>query len=303
MGTPTGLSVMHPTLYTPATQQLKKLLKLVNAGEPGVWRLVICTEDSIRADEVPTAIDNLRAMLRSMDAAAGVTTYVRVRNPDVLARVLALPNVDKLRGFVVPKADPTSLPQYADQLKGTDFRLMPILESSYMVDRAFREVLRAAFLDPAYHGMIDCLRIGANDLMGYLGIRRDTREFTVYDTPVGITINEIINEFRGIGGFTITAPVFESFGSDRDPLLHKEISRHILNGLFGQTVIHPRHIRIIRDRYKVSKSDFESAEGILNAGASAVAGLNGRMDEVTTHYKWAQIIVERRRLFGDGDNT
>jgi len=295
-------SVLHPTLYTPATTPPDKLIALANAQVPGVWRVVFCTEDSIREDEIPDALDKLARAFKGMDHNSGVDVYVRVRNYTVMAQVLELPFVDKLRGFVIPKADPQSFPLYADQIVRTDFHLMPILESHLMVDRHFRESLRTVLLQDGYKHQIDCIRIGANDLMGHLGIRRDDTMFTIYDTPVGHTIYEIINEFRGMAGFVVTAPVFECYGPEYDSLLLKEVQHHIMNGLFGQTIIHPRHVRIIRDAYKVAPKDLDSAIGILN-NTSAVKGVNGKMDEHTTHVKWAELVVERNRLFGDSAHS
>ncbi len=291
-------SVLHPTLYMPATRSPEKQLHIVNAGESGVWRVVLCTEDSIREDDVPAALESLRVVLAGMDPDSGVATFVRVRTPEVMARVLEMPNSDKLRGFVIPKADPAHFPHYADQVVDSVFRLMPILESPLMTDRHFRETLRTVLTDDHYKGLIDCLRIGANDLMGHLGIRRDDNYFTVYDTPVGVTIYNIINEFRGLAGFTITAPVFECFGPQYDELLFLEVRQHMMNGLYGQTVIHPRHIRLIRDRYKVNEIDLLSARDIID-GDKAVKGVLGKMDERATHLKWAELVVERYKLFGD----
>lgn len=294
-------SVLHPTLYTPATTAPAKSIDLVNGMSKidGIWRIVLCTEDSIREDQVPDAIENLRVVLAGMDPNGGRAVYVRVRNPEVMAKVLALPHVEKLRGFVIPKADPASFPLYAGQIAGSDFYLMPILESHLMFDRHFRETLRSILMTEGYIEKIECLRIGANDLMGHLGIRRDTAQFTVYDTPVGNLIYEIINEFRGqAGNFAVTAPVFELFQPAHDALLLKEVAQHMMNGLLGQTVIHPRHVRIIRDAYKVSANELTSAQGILSDTA-AVTGLFGRMDERATHLKWAERIVERHDLFGD----
>ncbi len=291
-----GNSIFHPTQYTPATTQVEKQLALVNNERPdGARRIVLCTEDSIREDDVDLAVETLRFVLEQLKRDTAVTTYVRVRNPEVLRRILDLPGVDKLQGFVVPKADPESFRHYADQLPATDFTLMPILESQNMFDRNYRASLLSVLRE--YDESIEGLRIGVNDLMGYLGIRRSVSGFTVYDTPIGALINEIINEFRGVGKFTITAPVFECYSELYNDLLIKEVKQHILNGLFGQTVIHPQHIGIIRDLYKVSKEDLESARGIL-ANTRAVVGLNGRMDEYSTHWRWAEIILERFELFG-----
>lgn len=289
-------SVFNPTLYTPATTSVERQLALVNGEHAGIWRTVLCLEDAVAEADVPRAFDNLRAVLEVADPGSGVASYVRVRDVGVLERVLELPGVEKLQGFVIPKADPESLPEYVDLLAGTGFTVMPILESHRMFDGGYRSALLE--VTTAYRSLVECVRIGANDLMGHLGIRRSTTQFTIYDTPVGGLIGEIIREFRGVGGFTITAPVFECYGPAYDDLLRKEVSQHILNGLFGQTVIHPRHIRHIRDLYKVSRGDLESARG-LKAKGPAVAGLNDRMDEYTTHWRWADLVLERHRVFGD----
>ncbi len=299
-------SVLHPTLYTPATTALDKLINLVNRRGKAVnlaaYRIVMCTEDSIREDDVPEALRRLETVLEGMEPESKVTSYVRVRNPELLARVMEMPFAERLRGFVIPKTDPASFPQYADQLQGTGFRLMPILESPLTMDRHFRETLRMVLTSDGYRGMIDCLRIGANDLMGHLGIRRDDNTFTVYDTPVGNVIHDIINEFRGLAGFTVTAPVFECFAPRYDELLRKEVRHNMMNGLYGQTVIHPRHIRIIRDMYKVSETDLASATEIVQKD-TAVKGVNGKMDERATHLKWAELVLERDQLFGDGETS
>ncbi|MGB4776829.1 HpcH/HpaI aldolase/citrate lyase family protein [Microbacterium sp.] len=289
-------SVFSPTLYTPATTPVSKQLALVNGWHADVRRVVLCTEDAIAETDIPLAIDNLRVVLAGAERDTGTTTYVRARNVDVLRQILDVPGVEKLRGFVIPKADPESLSHYIDLLQGTDFTVMPILESHRMFDWSYRTALLHATL--AYSSHIECLRIGGNDLLGYLGIRRPTARFTIYDTPIGGLIGEIIREFRGVGGFTVTAPVFECYGPAYDDLLRAEVSRHIMNGLFGQTVIHPRHLRLIEDMYRVSSDDLESALSLKGA-TTAITGLNDRMDEHTTHWRWADTVLERYRVFGD----
>jgi citrate lyase beta subunit len=291
-------STLHPTLYVPSIMAANKLIKLVNHddGSNGIWRIVLCTEDSIREEDIPEALSTIGTVLAAKRRDSGVAVYVRVRNHEVMAQVLALPKADKLEGFVIPKADPASFPLYAEQVLGQRYRLMPILESHLMFMDSFRATLREVLKQ--YRDQIECLRIGANDLMGHLGIRRDDELFTIYDTPVGNLIHQIINEFRGVDGFTITAPVFECFDERYDHLLLREVRQHMMNGLYGQTVIHPRHIRIIRDTYRVSKGDLESAQGIVRTD-TAVLGLNGKMDERATHLNWAELMIERHNNFGE----
>lgn len=298
-------STFHPTLYTPATTPLDKLLALANGERSGhgVWRLVICTEDSVAPDDVDFALINIAKMLSQIDAETPVCNFVRVRNHDVLTHVLDLDGIDKIDGFVVPKATPEGFVKYAQPLVGSGFKLMPIIETCETRDYRFREELRAAFCEPSYRPLIDCVRIGGNDLMGHLGIRRPTNnDHTIYTTPVGGTIFDVVNEFRGLAGFEVTAPVFECFAPRYDDLFRDEVKRHVLNELFGQTVIHPRHLRMLRDLYKVNVNDLQSARNIVES-TKAVEGCQGRMDELTTHLVWAQRIIERFELFGDDEHS
>ena len=182
------------------------------------------------------------------------------------------------------------------QARSKTFRVMPILEEWRMNDPAYRKVLLDVLMDPAWRTQIDCLRIGGNDLMGHQAIRRDDEEYTIYDTVVGQLIFNIVNEFRGIGGFEITAPVFECFAPEYDGLFEREVRRSVLNELFGQTVIHPRHIKLLTNWYAPDGKDVASAREILSSSA-AVNGRDGKMDEFATHYKWAKRILTREELF------
>lgn len=300
-------SILQPTLYMPLTMKTDKFRKVLNIRTrgTGIYRVVGCLEDSVLEQDLPVALANLKKVVKVLRADAMVSFFVRVRNPEMMKLILDFEGIDKIAGFVTPKADPDEFPLYAEQVlqSGMEFLIMPIMEAPRTTDRYFREALKSVFQDARYYDMIDGLRIGANDLMGDLGIRRDPSEFTVYQTPVGNTIMNIINEFRSGDDkqFTITAPVYEGFGRRYAKIFHKEIRQHIMNGLFGQTVIHTNQIRPLRDAYKVSLEDLDSARSIL-AHERAVSGLQGRMDEHTTHWRWAQTIVARFDLFGD-ENT
>lgn len=296
-------SYLHPTLYMRATFSPETLLAAIEKrhvndkkgrAHDGVWRVVICTEDSVADGEVQQALLNVSKVLRRMSTDGEVCTYVRARNHSVFRQILQMDGVEKIDGFVIPKVD-TGFETYAQAVATSHFKLMPILESNQIVSQSHCMELLEVF--DSYRNQIDCLRIGANDLMGYLGMRRDPQAYTVYDGPVGQTIFNIVNVFGGLGGFNITAPVFECYAPQFDDLLRKEVKRSIHYNLFGQTVIHPRHLRVIRDMYKVSVEDYQSAKQMLES-QKAVVGLNGRMDELTTHRKWAENIMERKEIFG-----
>ena len=296
----TNPNTMHPVLYTPATTDVDKLVPLINGSNEDAHRVVVCTEDSVREDHVPMALNNLEKMIQQYEPGNGVEVFVRARNPEVLGRMLDMPSVERVTGFVVPKADPDDFPEYGELVKKHDanFVMMPILESPQMTDASYRRDLLQMLSDPQYRGDIDCLRIGGNDLMGHQGLRRDDLELTIHETVIGGLISNIVNEFRGTGGFDITAPVFECFDPTYDDLLRKELRRNIVNQLLGQTVIHPRHLPIINNAYKVRGDHLASAKEMTGADVEAVCGRNGRMDEQTTHHKWASSIIMRAEMFG-----
>jgi citrate lyase beta subunit len=291
------LSALQPVLYTPATRPLDKLVPLMNGADSRVRRLVLCTEDSIRAEDVHAAITNIKAALGQLEAQSSTEVFVRLRDHDeTMEAVLGLKKIDRVKGFVLPKAHPTGFSKYAHSIirRGEHFKLLPIIEHRRTPDSTFRRRLLETFED--YRPHIDCVRIGGNDLLGHQALRR-AEGVTIYDTVIGDLIASIVNEFRGIGGFEVTAPVVESFAPSHDYQLLKELKRSIANGLFGQTVIHPRHLPIILDAYRVSADDFASATALMES-SQAVEGKGGRMDEKATHYQWALRTLERARLFG-----
>jgi citrate lyase beta subunit len=300
----------HPTLYTPPIRDnesdervIEGVVNLINRKreDSGCWRMVICLEDAVKANRLTAAMANTEQILERMDPNSGVSVFVRPRDPQVLERVLEFENVNKLSGFSTPKTDLVNFPQFAELLVGTGFWLMPILETKELFDPFGRRDLRDMLADPSHFYRIDCVRIGANDLLGALGLRRPSRDHTIYDV-IGGTIESIFTEFRGCGGFNVTAPVFELLDEESVDLLRREVHLSRLKGLFGQTVIHPDHLPIIRRMYKVTLEDFESAESILrnynDVDGSAVSRMHDRMEEPNTHRNWAQKIMLRYRLFG-----
>lgn len=71
--------------------------------------VIFCTEDSVRLKDLSFAIDNLRAPIRALTSAIHQMRFIRVRNPEVMRQVLALPGIEKLDGFVLPKVTQSAL--------------------------------------------------------------------------------------------------------------------------------------------------------------------------------------------------
>ncbi len=141
---------------------------------------------------------------------------------------------------------------------------------------------------------IIALRIGGNDLMGCLGLRRNPA-MTLYSTPMGYVI-PMLAGVMGAQGFALTAPVFEQLATP--DVLELELALDMTNGLVGKTAIHPSQVNIIQNALRVSLEDMNAARMILNSVAPAVFKYNDAMCEPATHYKWATHIMERAKWHG-----
>src|SRR5262245_22997160 len=98
------------SLYVPATRE--GLAAIANRRKyPFLRSVIFCTEDAVRADELPRALDNLQAMLRQLEA-SDLLRFVRVRNPEVLWNILQMDGVRGLTGFVLPKITRHNLDHY-----------------------------------------------------------------------------------------------------------------------------------------------------------------------------------------------
>jgi citrate lyase beta subunit len=284
---------MGASLYVPANH--KYLLEVANGERVAHARSVIfCTEDSVADHELSWALFNLSVVLANMRRDTPADRFVRVRNPEVLTRVLAMPGADKLRGFVIPKATRHNFEAYFRQVRDTDHMLMPTLETAEVFNDSEMQQLRAVLEAPGVRDRILALRIGGNDLLALLGLRRP-RGMTIYRTPLGPVIARLVTTFRPYG-FGLTAPVFEHL--DLPELLDQEVSEDIAYGMVGKTAIHPTQITPIEQHFKVRPHDLAAAQAILDESAPAVFRMHDSMCEVATHRAWAERMVEQSRLFG-----
>ena len=284
---------MGASLYLPANH--KHLMEVANGERLGHTRsLIFCTEDAVADADLSWALFNLSVVLANMKTEVGAERFVRVRNLEVMTRVLAMPGVDKLTGFVLPKCTRHNFDAYYRLIRDTDHMLMPTLETAEVFSdkemRLFREVLEA----PGVRNRILALRIGGNDLLALLGLRRP-RGMTIYRTPLGPIIARLVTTFRPYG-FVLTAPVFEHL--DLPELLDQEVMEDMAYGMVGKTAIHPSQIALIEQHYRVKARDLEAARAILDVNSPAVFRMHDSMCEVATHRAWAQRMVEQSKVFG-----
>ncbi|MGV8842948.1 MAG: HpcH/HpaI aldolase/citrate lyase family protein [Pseudomonas sp.] len=285
------------TLYMPATRE--DLLEVV-FGEKisGLRSLVVCLEDAVAELDVNVALSNLQCLLEDIHARGGrpgegPLLFVRPRTAEMAARLNDWALIRHVDGFVLPKLTLNNLRAWEAAVASSPLCLMPTLETPEVFDPGAMSELRAALLEGGAERII-ALRIGGNDLMGCLGLRRNPRT-TLYATPMSYVI-AMLSGIMGSAGFALTGPVFEQL--DNLPLLEEELALDIAHGLVGKTAIHPLQIPIIHRALQVCPEDLLAAQLMLQAEAPAVFQFNGSMCEPATHSKWARGIVERARWHG-----
>lgn len=285
------------TLYMPATRP--DILGVV-FGEKihGLRSLVVCLEDAVAETDVQQALANLKNLLKGIEARGsrppkGPLLFVRPRDAEMAAVLNEWSLMRHVDGFVVPKLRLSNISQWQRAVTRSELMLMPTLETPEVFDPGAMVELRSAMLEQL-PGRIIALRIGGNDLMGCLGLRRNPA-LTLYSTPMSYVIPMLCG-VMGSAGFALTAPVFEQLNTPH--LLEQELQLDLAHGLVGKTAIHPSQIAVIHKALHVSLEDLNSARQILSESAPAVFKFNDVMCEPATHYKWAQTVIERAHWQG-----
>ncbi len=163
------------TLYMPATRD--DIVDVVFGEKiPELRSLVVCLEDAVALTDVDTALINLRQVLTLIRdsggrPANGPLLFVRPRDA-AMARILNdWPLMAHVDGFVVPKLSLKSLTSWEQAVTNPALALMPTLKPRGVQsdsDGRVGEALKASLYE-----RIIALRIGGNDLMGCLGLRRN----------------------------------------------------------------------------------------------------------------------------------
>jgi citrate lyase beta subunit len=203
--------------------------------------------------------------------------------------------VQHLAGFVLPKVTLHSLDAYGAVLPpGHSFELMPLLETVEVFNPVEMAAFRQRLGQEPFGQRVLSLRIGGNDLLQLLGLRRP-RGRSIYTTPLAGVIDQLVATFRP-HGWNLTGPVFERL--DCPGLLAQETRQDLAHSLFGKSAIHPDQVPVIEAQYRADWRDLEAAQRILDADAPAVFQWDGSMCEPAVHRAWAEIICARARLYG-----
>lgn len=287
------------TLYMPATRTDIAEAVLHNKIV-GLRSLVICLEDAVSDADIPLARRNLQRVLTQLAAekklqgnAGWPLVFVRPRDMAMGAELVADWDLSGVDGLVLPKFTRHCLPVWWEMLKDSHLCMMPTLETEEVFDVVQMRELAAALADHPCRQRIIALRIGGNDLMNLVSLRR-SREFTLYDSPMGYVIKMLVAVFSS-RNFALTAPVCEHI--DDRQMMDRELALDMLHGLVGKTAIHPSQIALIETALMVSASDHADALRILNS-SQAVFKSQGAMCEPATHRRWALTILARAQVYG-----
>ena len=285
------------TLYMPATRDD---LWQVASGQkiPQLRSLVICLEDAVSDNEISTAINHLQHLLNRLAheerSDHAPLLFVRPRNIQMAAKMADWSLINQIDGMVLPKFDLHTLAAWRKALP-PNMLLLPTLETANVYDAyAMRELRQALQQD---FPPVLALRIGGNDLMACLGLRRPPH-LTLYQTPLGSLVAMLVGTFIP-HGFALTSPVCEYF--ENTALLIDELTIDIQHGLVGKTVIHPSQIEHVHAALQVKADEYSAAQAILKPDAHAVFRHDGAMLEPATHRAWAQRICERAAYYGVQD--
>ncbi len=281
------------SLYVPATRP--DVAAIAHGRKlPELRSVIFCTEDAVHERDLEQALARLAAVLPALEPGP-LLRFIRPRGPAVLRRLLRMDGIERIQGFVLPKFGPHTL---GDWLRvwddGWGHYLLPILETAEVFDRRRMEFLRDRLEDNGLNDRILCLRVGGNDLLNLLGIRR-ARGATIYDTPLRGAIAELVCIFHP-AGYHLSAPVFDYL--DTPDVLAREVAADLQHGLVGKTAIHPEQISVIEALYRVSRDDYDMASAVLAADAAAVFRMHDTFCEPATHRRWAAGVLERARVFG-----
>jgi citrate lyase beta subunit len=284
------------TLYMPVTNPQARSV-LDGGGAHGAGSIVICLEDALGAGDVDRGLEILSAALlrrrelETLDDDALV--FVRPRHLEMARRIAAMPGAETLHGLIAPKMTLDNGPDWFALAREAGLPLMPTLETAEMFDPSYVTQMRSMF-DAAGRETLVAVRVGGNDLLGALGLRRAPGRIS-HEGPLSWVLAMISSQMMA-HGYAVAAPVFDII--DDVETLAREVEEDVLRGFVGKTAIHPRQVPVIHEALRVDQSDVEQARAILDASAAAVFRMGGVMCEPATHSAWARRVLDRAETWG-----
>jgi citrate lyase beta subunit len=335
----TQATALGATLYAPGTRS-GLAADARRQGARGVTSMVFCLEDAVADSDLAGAEANVIAALLELDGEPSLPwIFVRIRDLSQLRRLVSGPagRSSAFAGVVLPKFSASSgggallaEVEAAGQRLGRQLWAMPVLESPEIIYSEQRVPALTAIraLVDTYQHVVLALRIGATDLCGLYGLRRD-RDLTIYDIAVvRDCLADIVNVCARDAAHVVTGPVWEYFANaerlfvsplrvtpfeqaheselrqtlvsrDHDRLI-REVVLDKANGLLGKTVIHPSHVPAVHAMMVVTHEEYTDACIVMDGESGGVrrSDYGNKMNELRPHRAWAQALLRRADAFG-----
>lgn len=291
-------------LYMPAFQ--KNIVgKIKEKKFPQLTSLAFCLEDSIHDDALDEAEAALKIIFHELDSLEELPqVFVRIRSPRHLETFHeSIGSRSKiLTGYILPKFDMSNAGAYLQLTRQINLPIMPTLETNRIASLLTRhtELLSLKQTLDEFKSLVLNIRVGVNDFCKLYGLRRKINQ-TIYD--VGIVrdvLTDILNIFAK--DYVVAGSVWNFFGGNWAEGLKKELELDKANGFIGKTAIHPAQLPIIFDAMKVSRTDFDDANKILNWKSNTHGVMKSsdgsRMNEIKCHMNWARRIKILSEIYG-----
>ncbi|MBD0864470.1 MAG: HpcH/HpaI aldolase/citrate lyase family protein [Rhodobacteraceae bacterium] len=279
------------TLYMPVIQPKVEDFLFGRVPAPAS-SIVLCLEDALADYDVQRGVEKLRTLCQAGPFSCDARVYIRPRSCDMARTLAGFRNIQKFDGFVAPKVMPDTTAFWLDIARGPGLSIMPTLESAIYFDPSQVAAVRD-ILTRHDRGQISAIRLGGNDLLGALALRRQ-RGVTSWEGPLGWVLAMMSSMFVS-AGYSVAAPVFDII--DDVETLRCEVERDVAAGFVSKTAIHPLQVQVIEDAFRVSTEDLERATAILDSSAKAVFQVGGVMCEPSTHRAWAERTLARAEAF------
>lgn len=293
------------TLYMPILKP-DALEYIAGTKLPRLRSMVLCLEDALLEKDVIEGMSILEKTLLRIGQVKQESTetrfplvFVRPRHLDMAMRITQMVGIHNIDGLVAPKVMVGEYMKWVDAVRHTDLYIMPTLETAEVFDQAAMKDLRDEFLAHSPERIL-ALRVGGNDLMSCLGLRRFGNT-SLYEGPLLYAVSMLVSIMRS-KGFDLTAPVFENIDEKgANETLLREVIQDVSFGFVGKTVIHPSQVDVVENAFKVAPSEYRTALTVLATDAAAVFKFGGSMCEPATHRSWAQRILSREKVYGLAD--
>ena len=279
------------SLYIPGTKpEFSKFLQKNN----NLKSIIIDTEDSIHAIDIPLAEKNIELELNRLSEFEYEKPYIflRVKDAAHFKKIKNHPISNLIDGYVLPKYNYLTAPTYNKYLQNEDV-VMPIIENEILdmnkLDKAF-------YLISEIKEQVLCARVGITDIFNLFALRRP-KDMTIYSHPIGTKIiTDILIRANNLN-LNLSGPIFESYAINSKKILIEEVKTEVRMGIYTKSTIHPNQVMHIEAQYKVHKEDLESAI-LLTSKSTSIFGHKKVMQEIATHLKWAQNIIKRADVYG-----